>query len=62
MNSKLAVLLTVADDLSLDCGQLFFEAGEVFVESPNKSLVGPERRLRALPVAVGGGRARRPGL
>lgn len=46
--------LAIAYELSLNCSQLLFEAGKVLVKCPNKGLVGPEGRLRALLGAVGG--------
>lgn len=50
----LQLALAIAYELSLNCGQLLFEAGKVLVECPHKGLVGPEGRLRAFLWAVGG--------
>lgn len=55
---KMQLELAIAYELFLNCGQLLFKAGEVFVECPHKGLVGPEGRLGALLGAVGGTGAR----
>lgn len=55
-------ILAIANKLFLNGGQLLLEAGEVFVKSPNKGLVGPERRLRAFLWAVWGAGAWGAGL
>lgn len=56
------LVLAITYELSLYCGQLLFEAGEVLVECPDKGLIGPEGRLGALLGAVGGTRAWRARL
>lgn len=56
------IILAITYELSFNCGQLLFEAGKVLVECPHKSLVGPEGRLGALLVTVGGTGARWAGF